>query len=55
MVVRDGAGAVTFYGEDPAPTGSNPYPTIFGTGYMDIPLRAFPWTQLQVVAPPTAG
>ena len=25
IVVRDGAGAVTFYAEDPTPTGSNPF------------------------------
>jgi hypothetical protein len=51
MVVRDGAGSVVFYAEDPTPTGSNPYPTIFGTPWMDVALRNFPWTRLQVVAP----
>ena len=25
IVLRDGAGSVTFYGEDPTPTGTNPY------------------------------
>jgi hypothetical protein len=55
MVVRDGAGAVVFYAEDPARTGSNPYPAIFGTGYMDVALRNFPWSRLEVVAAPAGG
>jgi hypothetical protein len=53
MVVRDKSGCVSFYAEDPTPTGSNPYPTIFGTPYMDTThaLAGFPWSKLQVVAP----
>jgi hypothetical protein len=42
------------YAEDPTPTGSNPYPAMFGMGYMDVALRNFPWSMLQVVAPPAA-
>jgi hypothetical protein len=53
VVVRDTSGAVTFYAEDPTPTGSNPYPALFGTGWMDQAAATFPWSRLQVVAPPT--
>jgi hypothetical protein len=52
IVVRDTSGAVTFYAEDPTPTGSNPYPGLFGTGWMDQALADFPWGRLHVVAPP---
>jgi hypothetical protein len=52
IVVRDTSSAVTFYAEDPTPTGTNPYPALFGTGWMDQALASFPWSRLQVVAPP---
>jgi hypothetical protein len=52
MVVRDHADdSIVFYGEDPAPTGANPYPRIFGGLRPDQVLRGFPWHRLQVVAP----
>jgi hypothetical protein len=53
IVVRDTSGAVSFYAEDPTQTGRNPYPALFGTGWMDQALAAFPWSRLQVVAPPS--
>lgn len=52
IVVRDIAGSVTFYGEDPTQTGTNPY---FGTsGYFEgnfagKALATFPWDRLQVL------
>jgi hypothetical protein len=49
MIVRDRAGAVTLYAEDPTPTGSNPYPALFGVKYADQLLKNFPWSRLQVV------
>ena len=49
MVIRDRAGVVAFYGEDPSPTGSNPYPQIFGNQYPDQLLSKFPWRSLQVL------
>jgi hypothetical protein len=57
MVVRDKSGCVAFYAEDPTPSGTNPYPTIFGTPYMDTShaLAGFPWSKLQVVAPPATS
>lgn len=52
IVVRDVSGAVTFYGEDPAPTGSDPYPALYGNTYPDKLLANFPWDRLQVMAEP---
>jgi hypothetical protein len=53
IVVRDGGGAVAFYGEDPTPTGSNPYAGpngYFGGAYINVLLRdQFPWSHLQVL------
>ena len=52
IVVRDGAGAVTFFAEDPTPTGRNPFlgaGGLFGGDYISEQLRAFPWKHLQVL------
>jgi hypothetical protein len=52
MVVRDGAGAVTFYAEDPTPTGTNPFigsTGFFGGKYINQLLTAFPWSHLQAL------
>jgi len=51
ILIRDVSGSVSFYAEDPTPTGSNPYPKLFGTGWMDHALARFPWDRLEVVAP----
>jgi hypothetical protein len=54
IIVRDQSGTVAFYGEDPTPTGANPYygPHGFfgGTGPTQL-LRSFPWRDLEVVRP----
>jgi hypothetical protein len=55
MIVRDRAGQVVFYGEDPSPSGIDPYPSFFGTWNMREALKAFPWRKLQVVAPTAAA
>jgi hypothetical protein len=51
IVVRDKAGAVTFYAEDPAPTGTNPYASpggLFGDKWLNQVLREqFPWDHLR--------
>jgi hypothetical protein len=52
IFVRDRAGNVAFYAQDPTPTGVNPYPG--ATGYFEgkSPLRllaAFPWSHLQLL------
>jgi hypothetical protein len=53
IVVRDKAGAVTFYAEDPSPTGTNPYGGpggLFGEKWIDQLLREqFPWDHLQAL------
>jgi hypothetical protein len=53
MVVRDGGGAVAFVGEDPTPTGTNPYAGpngYFGGAYISKLLREqFPWDRLQAL------
>ncbi len=52
IVVRDGAGAVTFFAEDPSPTGTNLFlglDGLFGVRYIDQALREFPWDRLQVL------
>jgi len=49
IVVRDRAGVVAFYAQDPTPTGSDPYPGIFRNRYPDELLASFPWGRLQVL------
>jgi hypothetical protein len=52
IVVRDKAGAVAFYGEDPAPTGSNPYygpAGLYGGRNPAQLLSRFPWSRLQLL------
>jgi hypothetical protein len=49
MILRDQAGVVAFYGEDPASAGSDPYPQLLGGQTAAEALRSFPWDRLQVV------
>jgi hypothetical protein len=49
MILRDKAGSLSFYAEDPTQYGTNPYPALFG-GYPDNLLAKFPWDRLQVLA-----
>jgi hypothetical protein len=49
IIVRDFAGSVAFYAEDPAPMARNPYPAIFGGRTMQDALRDFPWDDLQLM------
>jgi hypothetical protein len=54
IIVRDQAGSVSLYGQDPTPTGTDPYVGsngLFGGQSPDKLLQAFPWNQLQVVDP----
>jgi hypothetical protein len=48
IVVRDRAGGVTLYAEDPAPLGTDPFPALFGGSASDV-LRPFPWDRLQLL------
>lgn len=52
IFVRDGAGDVTFYAQDPAPTGADPYsePGGYFAGQTPLQLLAgFPWSRLRVL------
>ncbi|MBA2348526.1 MAG: DUF4124 domain-containing protein, partial [Solirubrobacterales bacterium] len=52
IVLRDRAGAVTFYAEDSTPNGPNPYfglGALFGTDDLSQQLRTFPWSHLQAL------
>jgi hypothetical protein len=50
MIVRDKAGAVTLYGEDPRTAGS--WKSAFAGHSPDEIMRRFPWDRLQVVRAP---
>jgi hypothetical protein len=53
IVVRDQSGCVCFYGEDPTPTGRDPYAApngFFGQEkWVSNLLKAFPWERLQAL------
>lgn len=54
LIVRDQAGSVLLYAEDPSPTGTDPYGGVHGLfdGLSAAAvLRAFPWSHLEVVSP----
>jgi hypothetical protein len=41
--------AVSVAAENPVPSGSNPYPALFGSPYPNAVMDAFPWDHLQLV------
>lgn len=50
IVVRDQAGAVTFYAEQPrAGTDADVWTPIFGSPYPSVRLAEFPWDKLQLI------
>jgi hypothetical protein len=52
LVLRDKAGSIALYGEDPTPTGTNPYagPTGWFQGKSPATLmQQFPWSRLQAL------
>jgi hypothetical protein len=54
MIVRDKAGAVTLYGQDPTPLGYNPYYRphgLFDGMSPAVLMRDFPWQDLEAVRP----
>jgi hypothetical protein len=51
FVVRDGASTICIYGQDPTPTGTNPY--LESGGFLFSPrkpLAYFPWDRLELLA-----
>ena len=55
IIVRDIAGSVTFFGEDPTPTGSDPWPGFFDNRYPSELLAEFPWEHLQALQTQLSG
>jgi hypothetical protein len=50
MIVRDVTNhAISFYAENPGPSGTNPYPALYGSRYPLAIMKAFPWDRLQLV------
>lgn len=52
IIVRDTAGAVVFFGQDPGPTGTEPYTGAHGYFEGKLPrelLESFPWSHLQLL------
>jgi hypothetical protein len=49
IVVRDTAGAVAFYGQDPTASPANPWSTAFGDRSPSNVLALFPWGHLKVL------
>jgi len=53
IYIRDVAGTVTFYAQDPTPTGADPYDGpdgYFENTYPDRLLSSFPWKRLQLLS-----
>jgi len=51
LIVRDGAGSVALYGEDPTPLGADPWPSLTGNLKPWQFMPSFPWSRLQVLRP----
>lgn len=51
IVVRDRSGSVSFYGDDPVVTGTDPFTPVLAGGEMGEVMRTFPWQHIQLVAP----
>jgi hypothetical protein len=50
MIVRDVTNhAISFFAENPDPSGTNPYPVLYGSQYPTAVMKAFPWDRLQLV------
>jgi hypothetical protein len=51
IIVRDRAGGVSFYGEDPVVTAVDPFTPALRGGEMGEVMRTFPWQHIQLVTP----
>jgi hypothetical protein len=52
MILRDVAGAVVFYGEDPIPSESEAYDDVIFEGFSKSTImNAIPWSEMQAVSP----
>ena len=50
LVIRDTAGSVTFYGEDPTQYGGDPYNAYYGGKSLTDVMKEFPWSALEALA-----
>lgn len=55
IVIRDTSGCVSLYGQDPTPTGSNPWAAPFDGWSEGTYLSWFPWNQLQALQTQLSG
>jgi hypothetical protein len=51
IVVRDQAGAVTFFGEDPRGVGIDRFTALIGDADREAVIESFPWDRLQMLPP----
>lgn len=51
IVIRDKAGAVVFYGQDPVSEPKNPWPAAFGGQWINNVVQLFPWSHLEALKP----
>jgi hypothetical protein len=51
IVVRDTSSVVDFYGEDPTPSGSNPYRALMDGEYLWQQLSRLPWDHIEAIGP----
>jgi hypothetical protein len=50
MIVRDVTNhAISFFAENPTPSGVDPYAALYGSPYPNAVINAFPWDHLQLV------
>ncbi len=55
IVIRDTSGAVTFYAQDPTPTGSNPWAAPFDGWSEGTFLSWLPWSHLEALQTQMSG
>ena len=55
IVLRDTSGAVTFYGQDPTPTGSDPFVPASDGMSVSALLSKFPWSRLEALQTVLSG
>jgi hypothetical protein len=55
IVLRDTSGAVTFYGQDPTPTGTDPFVPVLGGVSLSSLLAQFPWNRLEALPTSLTG
>ena len=52
IIVRDTAGVVVMYGEDPTALAVDPFASALNGADRTALMRSFPWDRLQLLSPP---